>query len=112
MGAVCFSAWPARQHWSFSVKTKTDSLKEPGCARGLVPILGVLMLARLLTLGIAPLYDPTEGRYATIAKHMLVSGDWVTPRLDYVTPFWGKPPLHFWMTAVCLKLFGMNAFAA
>ncbi len=75
-------------------------------------IFAALILLRLFTLGLAPIYDPSEGRYAGIANAMLESGDWVTPRLDPATPFWGKPPLHFWMTAVSLKVLGNNAFAA
>jgi 4-amino-4-deoxy-L-arabinose transferase-like glycosyltransferase len=75
-------------------------------------ILVALLLLRLLTLGLAPLYDPSEGRYAEIAREMLASGNWVTPSLNQDTPFWGKPPLHFWMTAFSLHVFGNNAFAA
>lgn len=71
-----------------------------------------LMLLRLLSLGSSPIFDPSEGRYSEIAREMLQTGDWVTPRLSPTLSFLGKPPLHFWMTAVSLKLFGLNAFAA
>jgi 4-amino-4-deoxy-L-arabinose transferase-like glycosyltransferase len=68
--------------------------------------------ARFLLLGAFPLMDPTESRYAEIARQMLVLGDWVTPWIEPGVPFWGKPPLSFWMTAASFQLFGANDFAA
>jgi len=56
--------------------------------------------------------DTTEARYAEIARKMLELNDWVTPWFDYDVPFWGKPPLSFWVTALSFKLFGVNEFAA
>ena len=67
---------------------------------------------RLLLLGSYPLMDQTESRYAEIPREMLVLGDWVTPRLDPVTPFWGKPPLSFWATALSYRIFGVSEFTA
>lgn len=78
-------------------------------------ILGALLLARCATLPILPLIGTTEGRYAQISQHMVTSGDWVTPRLwtdGELIPFMGKPPLFFWSSAVSMKIFGINEFAA
>lgn len=69
-------------------------------------------LARLLSLGLYPLMDTTEARYAEIARIMVELNDWVTPWFDYGVPFWGKPPFSFWLTAASFKLFGINEFAA
>ena len=74
-----------------------------------VAIIGV---ARLLTLGLYPLADNTESRYAEIGRVMAAGGDWITPRLTDGRPFWAKPPLSTWLTAGSLKLFGVNEFAA
>lgn len=68
--------------------------------------------ARFLLLGAFPLMDPTESRYAEIARQMFVLGDWVTPWIAPGEPFWGKPPLSFWMTAGSFQLFGVSDFAA
>lgn len=65
----------------------------------------------LATLGSRRLINPDEGRYAEIAREMLVSGDWVTPRLNGIKYF-EKPPLQYWMTAGAYKVFGESEFAA
>lgn len=58
-------------------------------------------------LGYRDLIDPDEGRYAEIPREMVVSGDWLTPRLNGYKYF-EKPALQYWMTALSLKLFGIN----
>ncbi|MCD8503656.1 MAG: glycosyltransferase family 39 protein [Burkholderiaceae bacterium] len=68
--------------------------------------------ARLLSLGLYPLTDPSEGRYADIGRRIVEYGDWVTPWIDQGVPFWGKPPLSFWMTGASLQTLGESAFAA
>lgn len=69
-------------------------------------------ILRLMSLGLYPLMDTTEARYAEIARIMVELDDWVTPWFDYGVPFWGKPPLSFWLTAISFKTFGVNEFAA
>ncbi len=72
----------------------------------------VALISRLVSLGLYPLTDPTEGRYADISRRLAASGDWITPWIDQGVPFWGKPPLSFWMTASSLQLLGDSVFAA
>ena len=74
-------------------------------------ILATIFL-RVVTLGLYPLADRTEARYAEIARKMAETGDWITPKIGYGVPFWGKPPLSTWLTAASLKIFGINEFAA
>jgi 4-amino-4-deoxy-L-arabinose transferase-like glycosyltransferase len=76
-------------------------------------ILAWLAFALLwfVSLGSRDLIHPDEGRYATIALDMLRSGDWLTPRLNGLLYF-EKPILPYWMGALSLKWFGVNAFAA
>src|SRR5947209_5374395 len=78
-----------------------------------VPILlGLLLLARLVGMAAAPLMDTTEARYGEIGRKMAELNDWITPWYDYGVPYWGKPPLAFWVTAISFKLFGVSEFAA
>jgi 4-amino-4-deoxy-L-arabinose transferase-like glycosyltransferase len=58
-----------------------------------------------------PLAVPDEGRYAGVAWEMIRSGDWLTPTLNGL-PFFHKPPLFYWLTALSLKTFGLSLEAA
>ncbi|WP_394204442.1 ArnT family glycosyltransferase [Shewanella waksmanii] len=75
-------------------------------------LLVVILTVRLISLSFYPLMDTTEARYGEMARLMVETGNWLTPLFDYNVPFWGKPPLHTWMSAAGLKLFGVNEFAA
>jgi 4-amino-4-deoxy-L-arabinose transferase-like glycosyltransferase len=69
-------------------------------------LLGLLFLAWLLaTIWIRPLALPDEGRYAGVAWEMVRSGQWLTPTLDGL-PYFHKPPLFYWLTAISIEVFG------
>ncbi len=55
--------------------------------------------------------DPDEGRYALIPLEMLISGDWLTPRLNNLLYF-EKPPLQYWGTAVLYFIFGISEWTS
>ena len=57
------------------------------------------------------LFQPDEGRYAEIPREMLVTGDWVTPRLNGLKYF-EKPPLQYWATAAAFAAFGRDEWSA
>src|SRR6202162_933908 len=61
-------------------------------------------------LGRPALWEPDEGRYAEIAREMYLSGDYVTPRDDFVRYF-EKPPLVYWFEAGAISIFGPTEFA-
>jgi len=61
-------------------------------------------------LGAYGLLEPDEGRYSEIPREMIETGDFVTPRLNYVKYF-EKPALHYWLTAASLRVFGETEFA-
>jgi 4-amino-4-deoxy-L-arabinose transferase-like glycosyltransferase len=80
--------------------------------RAIVWGLSLLLFVRLLAMVWVPLTDPTEARYAEIARKMVETGNWITPQFDYGVPFWAKPPLHTWVSAAGIALFGATPFAA
>ncbi|WP_293725491.1 ArnT family glycosyltransferase [Thiolapillus sp.] len=78
---------------------------------GFIWIIVVLVALRILGMVLVPLTDTTEARYAEIARLMVTTNDWITPWFKPDVPFWGKPPLAFWMEALSFKAFGINEFA-
>lgn len=74
--------------------------------------LGVLFVVKLAMMWQSPLHDPSESRYAEMARKMVETGDWITPQFDYGVPFWGKPPLSTWFSALGIQLLGDSMFAA
>jgi 4-amino-4-deoxy-L-arabinose transferase-like glycosyltransferase len=71
----------------------------------------IIIVPYFAFLGTLPLFGPDEGRYAEIPREMLEKHDYVTPTLNYVLYF-EKPVLHYWLTALSFKIFGLNEFAA
>ena len=55
--------------------------------------------------------DPVESNYALTAKEMLLSGDWLSPRI-YGQFWFDKPIMIYWLIAVSYGVFGVNEFAA
>ncbi len=61
-------------------------------------------------LGERALWSPDEGRYSEVAREMVVSGDYVTPRLDGVK-FFKKPPFFYWLETLSIRAFGLSETA-
>ena len=79
-----------------------------------VSILILVVVYALLwfgTLNYRHLIPSDEGRYAEIAREMLVTGDWVTPRYNGYKYF-EKPPLQIWATASAFNIFGVGDWQA
>ena len=77
-------------------------------------LLSALALWLLATLGLRPLLLPDEGRYANVAREMLVGAApdaWFVPTLNGL-PFFHKPPLMYWLDMAAMQLFGITPFAA
>ncbi len=62
-------------------------------------------------LGQVHLFDWDEINFAEAAREMIVTGNWTRVTIDF-QPFWEKPPLFIWLQAICMKMFGVNEFAA
>jgi len=57
-----------------------------------------------------PGFSDTEGMYAEPAREMVLTGDWVTPRMNGA-PFLTKPPLAYWLAAGVMAFAGPTEFA-
>ncbi len=62
-------------------------------------------------LNLRHLIPSDEGRYAEIAREMMVSGDWLAPRYNGYLYF-EKPPLQMWMNAATFAVFGVGDWQA
>lgn len=74
-------------------------------------VIASLWLFLLLLASLRPLSLPDEGRYADVGRWMLMSGDWLAPRLNGI-PFFHKPPLLHWLQASAFGLLGVGAWTA
>lgn len=76
-------------------------------------VLLYALLAAILylpALGRSALWEPDEGRYAEIAREMVLTNDYVTPRDNWVRYF-EKPPLVYWAESAMIKLLGPEELA-
>jgi 4-amino-4-deoxy-L-arabinose transferase-like glycosyltransferase len=77
-------------------------------------LLPVAVVAAVLASGLgspAGGTHPDERLYLSLAKEMQAHGTWMTPTLEG-QPDYTKPPLLYWASAVCLRLFGLHLWAA
>jgi 4-amino-4-deoxy-L-arabinose transferase-like glycosyltransferase len=72
--------------------------------------LGALLLF-IPFLGGVHLFDWDEINFAESAREMILTGDYLTVRIDFEA-FYQKPPLFIWMQVLSMKIFGINEFAA
>ncbi|HSV72567.1 MAG TPA: glycosyltransferase family 39 protein [Chthonomonadales bacterium] len=82
----------------------------PSIARELALLAAVCYLAFWWQLGANGVWDLDEGLYAASAREMLLTGDWVTPRVNGV-PFFEKPPLAYWAAAASMAIFGRSEWS-
>jgi 4-amino-4-deoxy-L-arabinose transferase-like glycosyltransferase len=77
-----------------------------------VAIVGFAVFSWLAaTAWMRPLDLPDEGRYVGVAWEMVRSGNWLVPTLDAM-PYFHKPPLFYWLTAIATWALGNNEWAA
>jgi 4-amino-4-deoxy-L-arabinose transferase-like glycosyltransferase len=80
------------------------------CPRSVLFFLALWLIA---TAGLRPLLLPDEGRYANVARDMLLgaSSDGLVPLLNGL-PFFHKPPLLYWLDMLAMSVVGVNQFSA
>lgn len=73
-------------------------------------LLALLLLYFLIMTGARPLNIPDEGRYPEVAREMLLTGDFITPRNNGVV-FLDKPALYYWLQALAMAAFGIEVWS-
>lgn len=79
--------------------------------RGWIVVAAACLVFLLNTISPPRLMDDVDAVQAQIARNMLVSGDWVTARLNGVA-YLEKAPLVYWMMASSYRVFGVHDWAA
>lgn len=74
-------------------------------------LIALFLAVWFYALAARTLVPSDEGRYAEMAREMVSTGDWITPRLDGLKYF-EKPPLQTWMNALTFELFGYGEWQA
>ena len=92
---------------SFGCDSMTQNEIWPKGLRGLSFLIIILGIFFSFEMGNRPFASPDEGRYVEIPREMVVTGDYVTPRLDGLKYF-EKPPLFYWMQAATIKAVGID----
>ncbi len=80
----------------------------------IVFILAALLFVRLAVMVAAPVFDPSESRYAVLAANMARTNDFVIPHFIHngeYQSFDGKPALVFQLGGLFCRAFGESAFA-
>jgi 4-amino-4-deoxy-L-arabinose transferase-like glycosyltransferase len=105
-----------RKHWAFKLRTSWGKAEAPRTQRRYrwlisIGVLGLALVLLFYRLGDGSLHDWDEAIYAQVAREMLLSHTWTTLSWNSA-PFFHKPPLHFWLTALTYKIIGVSEFAA
>ena len=80
-------------------------------SRPVLLIIGVCFLTFFAGLGRPAITDSDEAFYAESAREIVESGDWLTPRFNYV-PRFEKPILYYWLVALTYQITGVEVAAA
>ena len=82
----------------------------PSRQSGLAVLGGLWLLLFFTSLFAPPLLDDADATHANAARHIVLSGDWVTLHVNGIR-YLEKAPLPYWLVALSFKLFGFNTFA-
>ncbi len=73
-------------------------------------LLIITSIISFLFQGKRGLWEPDEGRYAEVAREMVLSNNYLIPKLNLKTHL-SKPPITYWAIALSMKIFGKDEFA-
>ncbi len=104
---------PPLPRYNFRIRTDITIWAAPHERRWFWLLLVGTALCSLWALGALPLIDVDEPVYGQVGREMARADGqhWLTPRLGG-QPWFDKPPLFYWLTALSMRLFGVSEFAA
>jgi 4-amino-4-deoxy-L-arabinose transferase-like glycosyltransferase len=87
----------------------SDALRENAPIRAweIAVVIGLAIFVLFYKLGVSPLADWDEAIYAQISRELLQRHSWI-PLYWNFQPFFEKPPLLMWTTALFFKVFGVS----
>jgi 4-amino-4-deoxy-L-arabinose transferase-like glycosyltransferase len=83
----------------------------PKRSTALLILAGLWFFIFFAALFTPPLLDDADATHASAARHMALTGDLVTLRVDGIR-YLEKAPLPYWLVALSFRIFGFNTFAA
>jgi 4-amino-4-deoxy-L-arabinose transferase-like glycosyltransferase len=82
-----------------------------GDYRSILVLCALCLVVLFFQLGDRPLWDVDEGMHAATSKDMVLTGDWVTTRVNGEN-FYDKTVLFNWFAAISFLVFGFTELAA
>jgi len=74
-------------------------------------LLFFILMSKFILISCYNFYWISEVRYASIAMRMALNNNYLMPFFSPDEPFFGKPPLAFWASAISFELLGFTEFA-
>jgi 4-amino-4-deoxy-L-arabinose transferase-like glycosyltransferase len=85
--------------------------ESPRRSTALLVLSGLWFVIFFAALFAPPLLDDADATHANAARHMALTGDLVTLRVNGIR-YLEKAPLPYWLDALSFRIFGFNTFAA
>jgi 4-amino-4-deoxy-L-arabinose transferase-like glycosyltransferase len=92
-------------------RPSTSDTSTPRPSTALLVLSSLWLIIFFASLFRPPLLDDADATHASAARHMALTGDLVTLRVDGIR-YLEKAPLPYWLVALSFRLFGFNTFAA
>ncbi len=93
------------------VDSPTFEAGTPQRRKALLILIGLWLIIFFTALFSPPLLDDADATHSSAARHMALTGDLVTLRVDGIR-YLEKAPLPYWLVALSFRIFGFNTFAA
>jgi 4-amino-4-deoxy-L-arabinose transferase-like glycosyltransferase len=88
-----------------------EPVSGPRRSIAVLTIFSLWLLIFFASLFAPPLLDDADATHANAARHMVVSGDLVTLKVNGIR-YLEKAALPYWLDAISFRIFGFNTFAA